>query len=989
MNTLEFLQTILPEEGIHYVVLFREGSGAPAHKAYSDLETMAQAIEAYSQQETLSVYHACASYKEAVVEVENEDGSVKRKWRIPENWDKAKAFWLDIDCGESKAEKGDGYATQRLAAEALREFCREVNLPLPMMVSSGYGVHAYWPLTVAIPHDKWRQVAAILKSVLAHTGTLADPTRTADFSSILRPVGSVNRKKGDSKGVTMARACAPISPKDFYTAVATYAKQKEVKQVKDTTQKQRPVGRNADLMGSQFPEVPIDANVMADKCAAVAAMRDTRGDIGYDHWRLVIGLLTFSEGGRQLAEEWSQDRESTEHTTLDWDTRYDTWNAGPTTCEKLEACEASLCEGCEFKGKITSPVALGRVIPINVEAIEVVVNADGEEEEVEIPALITGYQWDGRLLSRLLPDKEGVLQVFPFCNILFYPTSRIRTEDGTYRIGMRMHLPNKKIRDFDISAEAMASQTDMLRGLARYELMQSNNKDAGLHMSAYLRDQLEDLKRKVEEVSTMTNFGWKDEDSFLIGTRRYEKDGSVKSVLVSGGAKKYAAALPVPRGTLQEYAEALNFMYNRPGQQHWQYAVCSGWGSILTPFCEELFKGLILAIQGGDSGKGKTTACYASMYAFGDAEAMTLKSKEGSTQNALWAFLGTYNNIPVLLDELTNMPADDFSNVAYGVSRGEEKVRLTSRGGTVSFADTAKWRLSPFVTGNRDFHGLLASAQANSQAEAVRLIQINVDSYPVVRLNLDPQIEESLVQQATGTMKANCGHAGVAMVQYVLANQGKVAAMVRKVTNDLTGPLPGTKYRFYRNHAACTNVIAKIAKELGVCDFDLDALMAYSVTLLSELAASVNVTNSVSHADAFSQMMATLSSRILVTSEFRDKRHKNGPETPRNRVYGDIVGRYVLGTPSSKEFAGHIILNQKEIRDWCMKQRVDYNGMLAQLESDGALIKKSDRITITRGTDIPVVQARCIVVDANKLDKDAISLVPPTSGLAHDADIAV
>ena len=165
--------------------------------------------------------------------------------------------------------------------------------------------------------------------------------------------------------------------------------------------------------------------------------------------------------------------------------------------------------------------------------------------------------------------------------------------------------------------------------------------------------------------------------------------------------------------------------------------------------------------------------------------------------------------------------------------------------------------------------------------------------------------------------------------------------------------------------------------------------MAYSVTLLSELAASVNVTNSVSHADAFSQMMATLSSRILVTSEFRDKRHKNGPETPRNRVYGDIVGRYVLGTPSSKEFAGHIILNQKEIRDWCMKQRVDYNGMLAQLESDGALIKKSDRITITRGTDIPVVQARCIVVDANKLDKDAISLVPPTSGLAHDADIAV
>ena len=989
MNTLEFLQTILPDDGIHYVVLFKQGSGAPAHKAYSDLEKMAEAIESYSRQESLSVYHACATYKEAVIETEDENGNLKRKWRIPENWDKAKAFWLDIDCGEAKAEKGDGYHTQKDAAIAVKEFCRAVNLPMPMLISSGYGVHAYWPLTVAIPHDKWRKVAAILKSVLAHTGTLADPTRTADFSSILRPVGSVNRKNGDAKSVTTARACAPISPTDFYTAVATYAKQNAVKQVKESVQKQRPVGRNADLMGSPFPQVPVDADVMADKCAHVALMRDTKGDLGYEHWRFVIGLLKFAEDGRRLAEEWSADRQSTEHTTLDWDTRYDTWNAGPTTCEKLEACEASLCEGCEFKGKITSPVVLGRVIPINVEATEVVVNAEGQQEEVEIPALISGYQWDGRLLSRLLPDKEGVLQVFPFCNILFYPTSRIRTEDGTYRIGMRMHLPNKKIRDFDIAAEAMASQTDMLRGLARYELMQSNNKDAGLHMSAYLRDQLEELKRKVEEVSTLTNYGWKDDDSFLIGTRLYTADGKTKSVMVSGGAKKYAVAFPAPRGTLKDYADALNFMYNREGQQHWQYAICSGWGSVLTPFCEELFKGLLFAMQGGDSGKGKTTACYASMYAFGDAGEMALQSKEGFSQNALWAFLGTFNNLPILLDELTNMPAEEFSNVAYGVSRGSEKVRLTSRGGTVGFADSSHWRLSPFVTGNRDFHGLLASAQANSQAEAVRLIQINIDKYPVVPLNADPKIEETLVRQASEKMKANCGTAGDAIIKYVLANRSQVADMVQKVTNDLTGPLPGTKFRFYRSHAACTNVIAKIAKEVGACDFDLDALMAYSITLLSELAASVNVTNSVSHADAFSQMMATLSSRILVTSEFRDKRHKSGPETPRNRVYGDIVGRYVLGTPSSREFAGHIILNQKEIRDWCMKHRVDYSGMIAQLEADGALVKKSDRITITRGTDIPVVQARCIVVDANKLDKDAISLVPPTAGLAQDADIAV
>jgi hypothetical protein len=990
MNTLEFLQAILPDEGVHYIALFKEGYKFPAHKAYDDLETMATAIDGMSRSDSLSIYHACASYQTHVIEQQVGD-KLKRKYRIPENWSKAKSFWVDIDCGEEKAAKGAGYPTQRDAAKAIKEFCTAVSLPLPMMVNSGYGVHAYWPLTTAIGHEKWRAVAAIFKAVLANVGLLADPTRTADFSSILRPVGSVNRKNGMAKSVSLARDAQPISPKDFYEAVARYAKANNVTAAKETVRKPVNNDLNADLMGGldNYPSVPVDANVMADKCAQVAAMRDTKGDVGYDNWRYIIGLLTYSENGRELAREWTEEREATGHDSLDWDVRYDTWNAGPTTCAALETCSPELCSGCQFKDKIKTPLVLGRVIPINEQITETVVSAAGVEEAVEIPALISGYQWENNLLSRLLPDKEGVLQVLPFSNILFYPTSRIRAEDGTYRIGMRMHLPNKKVRDFEIPAESMASQTDMLRGLAKYELMQSNNKDAGVHMAAYLRDQLEELKRRVEEVSTMTNFGWKDDGSFLLGDRLYCKDGAVKSVLVSSGAAKFAPAMSVPKGSVKGYADALNFMYNRPQREHWQYAVCSGWGSILTPFCEELFKGLLMALSGGDTGKGKTTACYASLYAFGDAEKMTLKSKDGFTNNALWAFLGVYKNVPVLLDEFTNMDGAEFSNVAYGVSRGEEKVRLTSKGGTVNFADSVEWRLSPFLTGNRDFHGLLATSQANSQAEAVRLIQINIDSYPVTPLHSDPKVEAQLVQKATDALKANSGSAGEAMIRYVVENQEEVAELVRNAASQLAEALPGTKYRFYRSHGACTNVIAKIAKDLGICDFDLDALRDYTITLLSELAETVTTTNSVTSADAFSQMMATLSSRILVTTEFRDKRHKNGPETPRNRVFGDIVGRYILGSPASKEFAGHIILNQKEIRDWCMKNRVDYNAMIAQLEQDGALVKKSDRITITRGTDIPVVQARCIVVDANKLDKDAISLVPPTSGLTQDSQIAV
>lgn len=990
MDTLEFLRAILPEEGVHYLALFKEGHNAPAHRAYADLETMADAIEQMAGKPQLSVYHACASYNEGFVEVGG-----KRKYRVPENWNRAKSFWLDVDCGEEKAEKSAGYATKRDAAKAVFDFADALGWPRPMLVDSGNGVHAYWTLTKSIKAESWRKLANALKACLAHAGVLADPTRTADFASILRPAGSNNRKNGDCKPVVVKSQCEPSDPADLAAKLKAYIDSNAVTVARDTTRRTVVTqDLNSDLTGhlNQFPEIDVNANEVANKCAQVSQMRDTQGDVNYDHWRGVIGILKHCVDGERLSEEWTAERLNTGHDGDDWRTRYDTWDSGPATCEYFSKCNPDGCVGCEYKGKVKSPIVLGRVIPINEVKTEVVLNDQGEEAEVDIPPIAYGYTWNNGQLARMLPDKDGILQAHSFSTTLFYPVSRIRTEDGTYRVGMRMHLPNKKVRDFEMSAEAMASQTDMLRALAKYELMQSNHKDAGSHMAAYLRDQLESLKRKVEEVNTLTSFGWKDDGStFLLGDRLYLKDGTTRKVLVSGGASKYAPAFAAPKtADVTKYAEALNFLYNRPGREHWQYAILAGWGSILAPFCEELYKGLMLALQGGDSGKGKTTVSYASMYAFGNAIDMTMNSKDGFTYNALWTVLATFNNIPVLLDELTNMEADMFSNIAYGVANGQEKVRLTSKGGAVGFANTLRWRLSPFVTGNRDFHGLLATTQANSQAEAVRLIQIAVDRYKpsyIVEPDADRDSmseadrkvleakEAALVQKCMDRMKANRGVAGAKLVEYVLTHMDEVGKMVASWVNHMVGPLPDNKYRFYRCHAACTLTIAHIAKDLGIIDFDLDALYDFTVKMLQELAETVNVTNTISSDDAFSRMMSNLAGRILVTVEFRDKRHKDGPETPRNRVSGEIAGRFVLGSPSRKDHAGHIMLNQKEVRDWCLRNRTDYNAMVDHLDAEGVLIKRSEKLTLTRGTDLPTVQARCIIVDSYKLDKDALTLV--------------
>jgi hypothetical protein len=606
------------------------------------------------------------------------------------------------------------------------------------------------------------------------------------------------------------------------------------------------------------------------------------------------------------------------------------------------------------------------------------------------------------LLSRLLPDKEGVLQVFPFCENLFYPTTRIRGEDGTFRYGIRLHLPDKRIRDFEISGESVASPTDLLRAMARYELTKSNHKNAGEHMAAYLLDQLQALKRNITETNTLTSFGYKDDNkAFLIGETLYEADGSQRKVLVGGNAKERLNTFKSERGSLEGYAKALNFMYNRPNVVHWQYTICAGWGSLLAHHCEDLYKGLILALQGGESGRGKTTACHAALAAFGSPEKLTLNSKDGFTTNGLWATLGVFNNIPVLVDELTGMDPAVFSDVAYGVSNGQDKVRLTSKNGGVVFAKSSEWRLNVYITGNRDFYGLLAANQANSQAEAVRLIQLNVDRYdPLILVDRKnyPKTEEGedawraasamVAAENIKKMSANSGHAGAAMVQYILSNRDEVHKDMQTMIGKFTEVLPNPKFRFYRAHSACTIVIAKIARKLGIMEFDVKAMYKFAVNLLHDLADSVAENNTVSPEDAFQRMVSLLSSRIIVTTECRDRRDGRGPETPRNRVNGPIAGRYILGTQSSKEFAGRLILSQKEVRDWCMANRMDYHSILNSLQNAKALVAHGDKFVVTRGTDCPSMQTRCIIVDMHKLNAETNAPVLSLVGNQFDGEVA-
>jgi hypothetical protein len=969
MNTLEFLRAILPEDGVHYLAIFKPGFHAPAHKAFSSLETMADAIVKMDAGDW-TVYHACGSFKEEFVEVDVK-GTMKKKYRVEQNWNRAKAFWVDLDCGEEKAAEGKGYLTKREAATAMKEFCEKTGFPKPFYVDSGNGIHAYWPLTQTISAATWVKMATVFKDVLAHHEVLADPSRTSDFASILRPVGSHNKKTDDFKPVVAKNNVEPIDPK----VIADVLKQLAADLPKKAEPKKYEI--NDDLTGHLPQTVHMDssARTIAEKCNQMAIVRDSLGDVDYEHWRGALGIIKFCVEGNALAHEWSEGHPEYDYNATE--DKLDSWEAAPTTCEFFSRCNPAGCANCPSLGQIKTPMVLGRIMPESKEEI-VEAKVDNKTIEVEVPAFPEGYKWDGTHMFRIQEDKDGNLHPSPFAMALFYPVARIKREDGKYAVAMRMHFPPpfNKIQDFEIESWVIASPQRLAENLADHDIFTTGIKGANDHMSAYLKASIEKLKREAEEMNTLTSYGWKDDyQSFLIGDRLYHKDGTVRRVITGGNARAKLIAFPEPRGTSEGYAEALNFLYARPGMLPMQYAIASGFGSILSPLAPTLYKGLMLAITGGKTAKGKTTVCYAAMYAFGNADKMKIGTENGSTINARMAMVSTYQNLPLLFDEFTKMEAKEFSQLAYQISQGLEKDRMSSGKTGVAATTQLEWALSPYVTGNVDFHGLLASEKHNSEAEAVRVIQIRIDQYKLDMAS--PAQAETYIKQ----MELNMGAAGDKFIRYVVQNREDVLHRMGEIGKRLEAAIPESGYRFYRWHAMCSLAALSITNELGITKFDMDAIFEFVIKLFHDLAQVISHQNTMTDEDALDTMITELSSRFITSHDYRHAKDALGPEQVQYRGNANAVaGRYIQYNKNKpSELGGKLFISRKAADEWCRKHQVDLKNVIEYGKSEGLISIPAAKFSLGKGTTVKTGNTTCICVDMVKLESQTpnglISLV--------------
>ena len=254
-----------------------------------------------------------------------------------------RSLFLDIDAGPTKP-----YVNQTEAQLALSDFIKSIGLPDPVVVLSGNGIHSYFIVPQSLNQSEWAELAEALRGACVAKGLKADHAITTDSARLLRVPGTQNHKtEGSPKLVSVATEISLSDIGVIRNALVPYIKNRQPN-IEDA---------NARFMAN-LPNTPKNANLIADQCAQVEAMRESRGSIPEPNWYATLGVLALCEDGELISQQWSEGHPTydPEKTQIKFERAKE---FAPTTCQRFTDISPALCEGCIHKGRIATPLQLG------------------------------------------------------------------------------------------------------------------------------------------------------------------------------------------------------------------------------------------------------------------------------------------------------------------------------------------------------------------------------------------------------------------------------------------------------------------------------------------------------------------------------------------------------------------------------------------------------------------------------------------------------
>lgn len=945
METSEFFALVLPDEGLRCVAFAASKGLAQFHYA-----TNTEAAEAVAKIDAKghTAYFACASF-------------LTSESRKGENVAAVRSFWLDIDCGPGKP-----YATQKDGGKALLTFTKLLGLPSPYIVKSGNGLHAYWPMAADMEPMTWREVASMLKQCCVATGLAADPSRTADIASVLRPVGTHHRK-AEPKLVELALT-GTVGSLDFF--------RQQLERFLDAqgiAPSNVHVPRlNDDLCGgNEYP--PSDAEQIADRCGVINLLRSSRGNVDQPTWYYSLGVLRHCVDGEKIAHEWSSGHP--QYSVAETESKLiQLASYRPTTCARLAEYQPEICGACPHFARGGSPISLG----FKVEEVPVTVADPGNPEVVRTINLPSGYRYasyrkgEKPTLQFCIKDADGSDVWVPFCSTLFYPVGRIYSETG-YLMEIEMLVRDDQTRRFLVDCSVIAEGGKSLASaLGKYEVVAMPKMKP--QIDAYLTRWMDEQRATAEEIATYRHFGWH-EGNFLVGNTLVTPAGS-RNVLLRGSTLQKSGAF-VPKGDYATWKQVIDKAYNYPGQEAFQYLVLSAFAAPLYPLLKQL-GGVTVYAHSEGSGVGKTTAQRAGLSAWGDWEELQLA--EGKvTVNSLWALVGTYCNLPVLFDELTNQSSDMTSKVVFAISSGRDKIRMNADG--TLRENYNNWSTIMMASGNMLLTEKLTQHRANAEAEISRLFEFTVHNTS----RLSPNEAADLFPK----LADNYGHAGLIFSDYLVKNREKIEQALRVAQQAFNTEAGITSAeRYWSGLQACVLVALHICRKLDILQFEPAPLKKWILSQLGvnrrQLSEAVTTPT-----EQFANMFAELWQGVLVTQGEGDLR-KNYMADVIQHPKGPLVGRVIVAADANERTL--LLLNAQAVKDWCYKKGASAKEMFSALVAAGVASPKQVRFSLGKGTTQygqVGTQVKCWEVDCAKLGGSSVQIAQKLTVISNNSkDVA-
>lgn len=926
MDTLNFLQRVLPEAGMY--CSFISNADRKRQIFHSTVESLSQYVQERSKQ-NYDTYFAISTF--------NDDTK-----RSQANVQLTKVFALDVDCGPDKP-----FPSWKEGLVELGKFVKDMNLPKPMIVRSGNGLHVYWVLTQAIKPSQWQPVADAIKAAAQLREFKIDMSVPADSARILRPVGTVNTKGGNT--VTLLLDAQPV---EYETIAERVLGKAPTAQAIPPRPSGFGSGKSALAQSlAVTSDIPPGNPVLVEsKCQQIHWAVRNKTEVSEPMWYSLLGVAAYCTEPEQTAIQWSEGHpDFNANTTIRKLNQWRDSTTGPATCQKFEAERPEGCKNCKYRGKIGTPARLG------VQYKEIQAPADAPDTVVQQVRIPRPFKRTADGIKMTLDSAD-----VDVCKFDIYPVAYGRDESLGYEV-VRYHWnrPHMGWQELVMrQAYLTEGHREFATALADQGIVLNSKAQTG-YFQMMLRTYMDELRQVRAMTNLHNSMGWKENfTQFLLGDTllRRNTDGSVskETVNMSSTTQRLGSELFKTAGDLKEWVQ-FSSVIERTGLPAHAFALMVGFSGPL--YALTGLKGMTVSLY-GPTGTGKSIAQLWMQSIFGDPDKLHYAAK--FTQNALFSRMGLYCHLPMSVDETTLMSGTvDVGDFLYWVSQGRDKARLSRQ---AEEREAKSWSCPMVVSTNKSMNSQLMATGLAADAQMARLLEVTVPPNPLFTTTSYGG------RKIHGFITTNYGLVGEAFVTKLLElGEDGLRATIAQATESFH-----TRYnakfagheRYWEQVIILADVAGQLAHQWGLIKFDPVKGIEWVLAQLGAIRRTVQENKQDSfdilseylneHADSTVTVMHT--GTAAPTVDFN--------RIPRSeiRVRYDLY-RKASGEPFDK---GTVLFDRTHFRRWAATKNTDYRQFINDLTEEHALATpKSNKAYLAKDTPVKLPQSYVVGVNLN------------------------